>query len=90
MSTFIDFFTLRPMFTAFGLKVVWYLYLTNLVVQTYTSLFGISRALAQRGIGMEAWLPNAIPLALSLASQLIAVRLLLEIANIIIASWRRD
>ena len=23
MSTFIDFFTLRPMFTAFGLKVVW-------------------------------------------------------------------
>jgi hypothetical protein len=40
MSTFIDFFTLRPMFTAFGLKVVWYLYLTNLVVQTYTSLLG--------------------------------------------------
>jgi hypothetical protein len=90
MSTLIDFFTLRPVFTAFGLKVVWYLYLTNIVVQVYTSLFGISRVLAQRGISMEAWLPNAIPLALSLASQLIIVRLLLEIANIIIASWRRD
>ena len=88
MDTLISFFTLRPTFTTLGLRVAWYLYLTNAVVQTYTSVLGVSQLLAQRGIGLGAWLPNAIPLSLTLISQLVLVRLFLEIAAIIISSRR--
>jgi len=86
MDTLINFFTLRPTFTFVGLKVVWYLYLLNTIVQTYTALSGISRVLAQRGISIEAWLPNSIPLLLGLIAQLAIVRLLLEVAAIIISN----
>jgi hypothetical protein len=86
METLINFFTLRPTFTFLGLKVVWYLYLLNTVVQTYVAVSGISRILAQRGVGMDVWLPNSIPLILGLAAQLALVRLLLEIAAIIIST----
>ena len=85
METLINFFALRPTFTFFGLQVVWYLYLTNTIIQTYVSITGISQLLAQRGISMEVWLPNSIPLILGLIAQLALVRLLLEIAAIIIS-----
>jgi len=85
MEALINFFTLRPTFTFFGLKVVWYLYLFNTVVQTYVSITGISQVLAQRGIHVELWSPNFIPLLLGVVAQLAIVRLLLEVAAIIIS-----
>ena len=85
METLINFFTLRPTFTHFGLKVVWYLYLLNAVVQTYGSISSISQVLAQRGIHVELWSPNFIPLLLGVIAQLAVVRLLLEVAAIIIS-----
>jgi hypothetical protein len=86
METLINFFALRPTFTFLGLKIVWYLYLLNTFVQTYVAVSGISRLLAQRGISMEVWLPNSLPLILGLVAQLVLVRLLLEVAAIIIST----
>ena len=86
METIINFFTLRPTFTHFGLKVVWYLYLLNTVVQTYTTVSGIFQVLAQRGVHIDLWSPNFIPLLLNLIVQLVLVRLLIEVAAIVISS----
>lgn len=86
MDVLTNFFALRPTFTFTGLKVIWYLYLLNTCVQTYSSLFGISQVLAQKGISFEAWLPNSFPLILGLVTQLVLVRLLLEVAAIIIST----
>jgi len=89
MKVLINFFTLRPTFTFVGLRVVWYVYLLNVVVQTYVSVSGISQILAQRGISMEVWLPSSLPLILGLVAQLMIVRLLLEVAAIIISTAGR-
>ena len=86
METLINFFTLRPTFTVFGLKVAWYLYLTNVVVQSYVSILGISRVLAQRGIHLQLFSPSFIPVLIGLIAQLVLVRLLLEVAAIIISN----
>jgi hypothetical protein len=67
MEAPVNFFTLRPTFTFFGLKIVWYLYLFNAVVQTYGSISSISQVLAQRGIHVELWSPNFIPLLLGVS-----------------------
>ena len=85
METVINFFTLRPTFTVLGLKVVWYLYLLNAVVQLYASLVGVSEVLAQRGVHLNLLSPNFIPLFLSVIAQLAMVRLLLEAAAIIVS-----
>jgi hypothetical protein len=86
MDALINFFTLRPTFTFFGLKIVWYLYLVNVVVQAYVSISGITQALAQRGINLEMWSPNFIPYLLGVIAQLAIVRLLLEVAAIAISN----
>ena len=54
----INFFTLRPPLRS-SLKVVWYLYLLNTVVQTYTTVSGIFQVLAQRGLHVELWSPSS-------------------------------
>jgi len=86
METLINFFTLRPTFTHFGLKIAWYLYLLNTAVQTYTSLSSIFQVLAQRGIHVDLWSPNFLPLLLGLVAQLVLVRLVIEVAAIVISS----
>jgi hypothetical protein len=86
MEILINFFALRPTFTFMGLKIVWYIFLLNTFVQTYIAVAGISRILAQRGISWEVWLPNSAPLILGLVAQLALVRLLLEVAAIIIST----
>jgi len=86
MDVIVNFFALRPTFTVMGLKVVWYIYLANTIVQTYVAVAGISRVLAQRGISLEVWLPNSIPLILGIIAQLVIVRLLIEVAAIIISN----
>jgi hypothetical protein len=87
MEALLNFFTLRPTFTVFGLKVVWYIYLLNTSIQTYNAVSGFSQVMTQRGIGLEAWLlPNAIPLILGLVAQLAIVRLLIEVAAIVIST----
>lgn len=88
MEALINFFALRPVFTFLGLRVVWYIYLSNVVVQSYVAVFGIFQALAQRGISWEAWSPNFIPLILGIIAQLAVVRVLLEVAGIILSNSR--
>ena len=88
MEGLINFFALRPTFTFFGLKIVWYIYLLNTFVQAYIVVSGIFRALAQRGISWETWSPNLIPLILGIVAQLAIVRLLLEVAAIVLSTSR--
>ncbi len=90
MDVLINFFALRPTFTVMRLKIVWYIYLLNTVFQTYISISGISRVLEQRGISLEVWLPNSIPLILGLVAQLAIVRLLLEVAAIVISNANKE
>jgi hypothetical protein len=88
MDVLVNFFALRPTFTFMGLRVVWYVYLLNQFVQAYVAVSGVFQLLAQRGINWEAWSPNFIPLILGIVAQLAIVRLLLEIAAIILANSR--
>ncbi len=89
MTELVNFFALRPVFTHYGMKVFWYVYLMNAFVQVYIAFNGVLRLLAQRGISWEAWSPNFIPLILSTIVQLVLVRLFLEVAAIILANARR-
>jgi hypothetical protein len=86
MDGIINFFALRPTFTLFGIKVVWYLYLLNAVVQLYVSISGVSQILAQRGVHLDLWSPSLLPAFLGLAAQIAVVRLLIEVAALIISS----
>jgi hypothetical protein len=69
-----------------GLKFVWYLYLTHVVIQLYVSLNTVAHILAQRGISFEAWAPNSIPLVIDIIAQVGLVRLLLEVAATVLLS----
>ena len=88
MDVLINFFALRPTFTFAGLRAVWYLYLLNTVVQSYIAIHGILQTLAQRGISWEAWSPNFAFVILGIVVQLLLVRLLIEVAAIIISGAR--
>jgi hypothetical protein len=90
MDGLVNFFALRPVFTYNGMKIVWYIYLLNAFVQTYILVNGVFRILAQRGISLEAWSPNFIPLMLGIIMQLALVRLLLEVAGAILFTERRS
>jgi hypothetical protein len=90
MNDIISFLALRPVFTHYGMKVVWYMYLLNAVIQTYVAVNGVFRILAQRGISWEAWSPNFIPLVFGIIVQLALVRLFLEVAAIVLASTHRS
>jgi hypothetical protein len=89
MNTLVEFFALRPVFTHFGLKIVWYMYLFNAFVQAYVAVNGIIKALAQRGINWEAWSPNFLPLIFGIVVQLALVRLLIEVAAVILSNANR-
>ena len=86
METLINFFALRPTFSVVGLKVVWYVYLLNAAIQVYITLSGISQVMAQRGISWAAAAPGLTPLLSGTISQLLIVRLLIEVAAIVISS----
>jgi hypothetical protein len=88
MDGIINFFALRPAFTHYGMKVVWYIYLLNAFVQAYVSLNGIFRILADKGISWESWSPNFVPILLGIITQLALVRLLLEVAAVVFSSAR--
>ena len=90
MNELVSFFALRPVFTHYGMKVVWYIYLVNAFVQSYVAVSGIIRVLAQRGISWEAWSPNFIPIILGIVVQLALVRLFLEVAAVILSGARRS
>jgi hypothetical protein len=85
MQTLINFFTLGPTFSFFGVQIVWYVYLANTIIQTYTSLSNISQILAQRHLHLVLSSPNSLLLLLGLIAQLLIVRLLIEVAAIIIS-----
>jgi hypothetical protein len=85
MGFLFNFVTLRPIFTLLGLQVVWYIYLSNVVFQAYIAVSGIFQALSQRGISWESWSPNFLPLILGILAQLVLVRLLLEVAAVILS-----
>lgn len=88
MDALTNFFTLRPTFTFSGLKFVWYLYLLHIIVQAYVSLSNISHLLAQKGGSLAAFWPSLIPLFLGWIAQLVVVRLLIEVAAIIISRYQ--
>ena len=46
MAVLVDFFTLRPIFTFWGLRLIWYMYLLNAIIQAYVELFAIFQGLA--------------------------------------------
>jgi hypothetical protein len=89
MNEMINFFALRPVFTHYGMKVVWYLYLLNALIRVYVAFSEIFRVLAQRGINWAAWSPNFLPLILEIVVQLCLVRLFLELAAVILSDARR-
>jgi hypothetical protein len=89
MDNVINFFALRPVFTHFGLKVVWIIFLVNAAIQLYIAFNTIFRVLAQRGISLEAWSPNLIPVILGVVVQVALVRLFLELAGYILSNARR-
>jgi hypothetical protein len=80
VEALIAFFALRPVFTFWGIKVVWYLYLLNTVYRLYISLAEVSQLLAQRHISWLTWSPNSLPLLLGIVSQVAIARLLIEVA----------
>jgi hypothetical protein len=90
MDALIDFFTLRPVFTFFGLKLVWYIYLIHTFVQLYVSFSEVSLLLAQRNVSWLAWSPNSAPLILGIVAQVAIVRLLLEVAATILLTPKRS
>jgi hypothetical protein len=91
MEALLNFFALRPVFTFVGLRLVWYVYLTHVIIQLYVSLSTVATILAQRGISFEAWAPNSLPLVIDLIAQVGLVRLLLEVAaTVLLASNRND
>ena len=45
MAVLVDFFTLRPIFTFWGLRLIWYMYLLNAIIQAYVGLFAIFQGL---------------------------------------------
>jgi hypothetical protein len=90
MGVLLDFFALRPIFTFWGLRLIWYMYLLNTVVQAYVTLDAVFQTLAQRGISWGTWSPNLLPLILGIVVQLGLVRLLLEVAAIILATARHS
>lgn len=55
MNDLINFFALRPVYTHYGMQVLWYVYLLNAFIQAYSAVSGIIRILALKGISWEAW-----------------------------------
>jgi hypothetical protein len=90
MNALADFFTLRPIFTFFGIRAIWYVYLLHMVIQIYVSYAEAFQLLAQRHISWLTWLPNSIPLMLEYAVQIVIVRLLFEVAATILLSPRQN
>ena len=91
MGSPIDFFALRPFFTFFSLRIVWYIYLLHMAVQLYVSIAEVSHLLAQRGISWLTWAPNSVPLVLGIIAQVGLVRLLIEVAaTVLIGRGRPD
>ena len=89
MTTLFNFFALRPAFTFSGLKFVWYLYLTHVIIQLYTAINAAANVMAQRGISWEAWAPNSVYLAIDIVAQVCLVRILLEVAAAVLLSGER-
>jgi hypothetical protein len=90
MEHVINFFALRPVFTHHGLRVVWIIFLINAAIQLYIAFNTIFRVLAQRGISIEAWSPNFLPVVLGVVVQIALVRLFLELAGYILSDRRHS
>lgn len=89
MDNVINFFALRPVFTHYGLRIIWAIFLMNAAIQLYIGFNTIFQVLAQRGISVEAWSPNFIPVVLGIIVQIALVRLFLELAGYILSNARR-
>jgi hypothetical protein len=90
MSALTDFFTLRPTFTFFGIRVIWCVYLFHMAIQIYASYAEAFQLLAQRNISWLTWLPNSFPLLLGYVVQIVLVRLLFEVAATVLLSPRQN
>jgi hypothetical protein len=84
MNALSNFFSLRPVFTYFGLRFVWYAYLLHMLLQLYSSLSEVSQLMAQRNINWLTWWPNYLPLLFGAIVQVVIVRLLFEVAGTVL------
>ena len=85
MKTVFDFIELRPVFTLYGLKIIWFAFLLNLAIQYFTLAVGLYNASGPGNIWV--W-PGFIPHLLSTLVNIGLVRVLLEVAAAILL--RRD
>jgi hypothetical protein len=88
MNDVINFFVLRPVFTHYGMRTVWVLFLINAFLQLAISVNGIIQILGQRGISWEAWSPNFLPIIFGIIVQIALVRLFLEVAAFVLSNAR--
>jgi len=90
MNAVTDFFTLRPIFTFFNIRAIWYVYLVHMAFQIYASYAEAFQVLAQRNINWLTWLPSSFPLLLEYFVQILIVRLLFEVAATVLLSPRQN
>ena len=90
MNALSNFFSLRPVFTYFGLRLAWYVYLLHMLLQLYSSLIEVSRLLAQRGVNWLTWSPNYLPILLGMIVEVVLVRLLFEVAATVLLKDERS
>lgn len=90
MDTVFDFFALRPVFTEHGMRVVWWLYVINALLQAYIGVDNSIRLLAERGgtVNWVVWSPNFLPLVLGVVVQIALVRLVFEVAAAVLSGRR--
>ena len=81
MNTLVDFFALRPVFTRYGLRIIWFAFLLNLAIQIFSLAVGTYAMYGRLNIGQ--WL-EFIPLLFSPLVQIALVRVLLEVAATIL------
>ena len=76
LSAFADFFGLRPVLTAWGLKTVWFAFLLSQVWQLFNLIYGTLQAGGARTPGF--WL-SVSPLLVSIVMNVVLVRIALEV-----------
>lgn len=79
MNTVIEFFAIRPVFTLYGLRILWAAYLLNQVIP-FMALFTNPHFLVARSI------PGLLALVIQACINIAIFRLLIEVAGFILLS----
>jgi hypothetical protein len=83
VKALIAFFALRPVFTLYGLRVIWFALLLNFAIQ----YFGLAAGTyASYGVRMFVYWRDFLPSIFSSLVNIALVRILLEVAAVILLS----